>query len=412
MTSKYDALKRDPDVKRWHRNLERRSPDTADSYFQALAVFLGRSRQDAKAFAELPQKQLDNLVGDYIADLEDLGKSRSSMNTAKCALQSWLQWQGKKLERPIHLPKNRTPGRASRAQIPDQDGLRRILDAADARARATIAFLAQAGVRPGVLGNQRGTDGLRLRDLPEAKLTANGLEFIKVPTRIQVPAQLNKVNHAYFTFLGPEGCDYLAASIQERIQSGESITPDSAVTRPKVGAFAKSDSISDLVRKPIRAAGMTQYPYILRSYFGNRCLMAQSKGLLHDYKEFFMGHKGSISAVYALNKEVPHDTVEAMRHAYTQAQEFLETRVTGNRKDPILDFVNLLLQSKGLAAEQVAAMDLAAKSTDEIVALLAEAETQAKGRQRLVRPEELGQAIGEGWIVKCQLTDGRIVLEA
>ncbi len=72
--------------------------------------------------------------------------------------------------------------------------------------------MAHGGLRPECLGNYRGDEGLRVKDLPDATLVNGLLTFTKIPTRILVPAHLSKRQQAFFTFLGDEGCNYLAAA--------------------------------------------------------------------------------------------------------------------------------------------------------------------------------------------------------
>jgi hypothetical protein len=416
--SQYASLLNDPDTRRWYDGLERNSLATADAYLDNFGRFLARNQLTAPSFLALAPKQRDDLMMDHITTLHRAKLSRSTMKGSKAAVASWLDHHGERFTRRFRFPRALVPTKTSQFRIPDQSGTRRIHDAANTRQRLAATLTGQAGLRPAILGNKKGTAGLQFKHLPEARLTPAGIEFERIPTRIKVPDYLNKVRHAFFTFLGPEGCDYLAANVQERLQRGELLTPESPVLPPlEIGrerVFLASSAISDLVRVPLRKAGMKEPPYILRSFFGNRCLMAQNTmGLLHDYKEFFMGHAGSISATYALNKgELPNDTIEAMRTAYTDTLELLETRQTGPRKDPWIDLARVALAVAGTTEEDIAKLDLAGMAPEDMVALLKKQVPAGKIAQRIVTAGELDPLILSGWRFIGPVGDGRFILEA
>ncbi|AIF82316.1 hypothetical protein NTE_00234 [Candidatus Nitrososphaera evergladensis SR1] len=51
-------------------------------------------------------------------------------------------------------------------------------------------------------------------------------------------------------------------------------------------------------------------------------MLAENDGIIiKDWREFWMGHKGSIEAVYTVNKGLPEDVIERMRSAYAKAAE-------------------------------------------------------------------------------------------
>jgi len=67
------------------------------------------------------------------------------------------------------------------------------------------------------LGNYRGTDGLKVRDIPELEIYGSKVEFVRVPAMVIVRANLSKAGHQYFTFLG-EGCEYLEDYLNYRLK--------------------------------------------------------------------------------------------------------------------------------------------------------------------------------------------------
>ena len=67
-------------------------------------------------------------------------------------------------------------------------------------------------------------------------------------------------------------------------------------------------------------------PYVLRPYFDTQLLIAESKGkMVHDFRVFFMGHKGTMESRYTTNKGVlPEVLMAEMREAFTRSEEYLD----------------------------------------------------------------------------------------
>jgi hypothetical protein len=70
------------------------------------------------------------------------------------------------------------------------------------------------GLRPQVLGDEKGVDGLEIRDLPEVEIRDKEIVFNKIPTMVVVRASLSKAGHKYFSFMGEEGCEYLKSYVE------------------------------------------------------------------------------------------------------------------------------------------------------------------------------------------------------
>jgi hypothetical protein len=54
--------------------------------------------------------------------------------------------------------------------------------------------------------------------------------------------------------------------------------------------------------------------------------MAESRGkIAHDFRVFFMGHKGSMESRYTTNKNmIPNSLVQEMKNAFKRSEEFLD----------------------------------------------------------------------------------------
>ena len=170
--------------------------------------------------------------------------------------------------------------------VPEPAQLDLIFPVATVRARVSISIMAFSGVRPEVLGNIDGTDGLVLGDIPDLDIQA--LQFKVIPAQVIVRRALSKVRHQYFTFLNQKGCDYLLAYLKERVKEGEQLGPQTPViksdSRKKEAAslnkenikyFVCTQNISEEIKRAIVRAGMKERPYVLRSYFASHLLQAE-----------------------------------------------------------------------------------------------------------------------------------------
>ena len=281
----------------------------------------------------------------------------------------------------IHIPKyvknpEQEHPRIDAAHVPSPEELKRVLIAADARAKAAISVMAFGGQRLQVLGNYDGTDGLVLGDIIDLRIADDGsLAWKQVPAQVLVRKSLSKVGHPYAFFLGAEACEYILKYLLIRKTSkpgpggrpvaGEKMTADTPIIVPahpnqavvraiyadrernggrkltaeerkailkdaglranwkKVKRFIRTPNVSDLIVKPMREIGMKSNPaYIWRSYFAAH---SQQAPVQHDWKEFWVGHKGGISATYSVRKALPEDIIHSMRESYKTVLPFIET---------------------------------------------------------------------------------------
>ena len=331
---KYAELRKNQDIMRWYRDVKMGSQTTADVYLRRLGAFCESMDKDPGKLLKMKDRQLADLMSDYVAKMTDKGKAGSYVTSTVKGVKSWLAFNGIKLPRKIKINgANDTPTLDDKTIFSPED-LKKVLDSADVRGRMAISMVAFSGIRLQSLGNEHGTDGLMLSDIEGLVIDREGVRFERVPAKITVRKTISKKGHQYFTFLGAEGCDYIALYLSERIRSGEELTGESALlTKTKFnlrrgGKFITRTKVSELIREAIRTAGYNNRPYDLRPYFASRLLRAQDDRLItRDYRTFFMGHKGDVEHVYTTERKLSNDMVEAMREAYSRAFKYLQSRV-------------------------------------------------------------------------------------
>ena len=353
------SLLADPDVMRWHKNVCRGSIATGEVTLKNLDKFCHIMKMTPKDI--LSQKSAKKLLLDYI-DIREGKVMGSTIEAEVKAVKSWLSWNEIPIPGKIRIQgANRRPS-LTNEQVPDQEGLRAILASANLKARVVISLMAFSGLRPGVIGNYKGTDGLRIADFPELKIS-NAVEFTTIPTMISVREELSKTGNNYFSFLGSEGCAYLKAYLQSRLDGGETIESSSPLIIPVYGKphFIRTINIGDMVRKPMRLAGNPNRPYVLRSYFATRTMQAESKGFLRDWRVFMMGHKGDIEHVYTMNKgRLPDDLIIQMRQSYEKTLPYLQTITQPVQEKSKEDFLKDVLKVFEFSEEEISQI----KSTD------------------------------------------------
>lgn len=430
--SKWVKLLVDEDVERWNRGLARGSTITAEVYLRKLGratEFLGLDPA-AMVGAAGDLKAFTDRVDDMVTDMEDRDYSPSYVESVVKALKSWLRYNDVTLVRKITISDvGRTPT-IEDERIPSKEELSRIFRVSPPRVRVAEAFMALADLRPQVLGDNKGQDGLRLGDLPELVFEGGEVSYEAVPTVVKVRRNLSKVRRAYFTFLPQEGCTYLAEYLESRMRGGEELTPRSPVVSFKVRSqavnpFVRTSKIGDLIRKYMRVAGVKERPYVLRCYAETQLIIAESKGKIsHPYVLFHAGHTGDIASRYSVNKgRLPPDMIEDMRNAWKACEPYLSTISQPLEKSSIVKEAKL--EALKTIAENLFGIDIIEvkiameresgqeMGVDEEIALF---ENEMKKRressspQTIVDEDDLEDHLSAGWEFVSVLPPGKVII--
>ena len=349
-TSNKSRMLSNPEISRWHANMARGSAITADITLRRLDVFCRTHQMSPMELASLGMKDVrtaTNLLEDHITWMEDKKYAPSYVNSYVKAVKSWLAHFDVEIRRRVKVRNmNQTPTLQDE-RVPDAGEIAEVFARVPLRTAAMISLMSKSGVRPEVMGNHDGTDGLRMHDLPDVVIHQGVTKCIKTPCQIIVRSELSKTRHQYFTFLTASGTTKLLAYLNDRLACGEPLHGGSAViapdhkypqnrTRRALRTFVSTPQISKEIRKTFRPRFQWR-PYILRAYFDTQLLIAESKGrIAHDFRVFFMGHKGSMEARYTTNKGMlPEMLTREMRESFARSEEFLdlEDRMTHEKHD-------------------------------------------------------------------------------
>ena len=418
MEPKYGALLENREFRRWYENVARGHETTARNYLRCLGKLCDLVGHSPQEIIKMPQRERDDLILDYIAGREKKGITGATIKVEIKALKSWLRWNDKQIKKPIRIRHASWTTTLSNESIPSQDELKAILNVASPQQRTAIALVAFSGLRLEVLGNYNGTGGLRIDDFEEIRIDRETVTFHKVPAMIRVRNELSKTGNSYFTFIGPEGCDYVRAYLEKRLREGEELGDKSPLIVPvrRSAKFITTINIGDIIRKPMRLAGSEQRPYVLRSYFATRSMQAEGSGLLRDWRVFMMGHKGDIEHTYTMNKgRLKEDLIEQMREGYEAALPFLETSkqsVPMSSADFVKSMISALNPQEGVSKADQA--ELARLIREK---LMKEQNQQniidsvkSHSIQRVVQISELDGYLRGGYEFVHELPDSRIIV--
>lgn len=327
--TKWDPSLGDPAIRRWKENLRRGSVATGDAWFRALRRFCAESQHAAHELVKMRPKALRDLFMDFAAADEKRGVGGAYTAYTLKVARNWLRFNG---VQPPQGVKVRAADSVFEETALSLEQLRAVLNAASPRERVAIVLMAQAGVRPEVIGSFEGNDGLRIGDLPELTLEHDSVGFTGVPSVVEVRRELSKASHKYVTFLGVEGTGILTDYLRARLAAGERLDADSALFPPErtdltTRRFVRTTKIGDSVRRALRAAGLPNRPYVLRTTAASRFAEAENRGLVsHSFWQHWMGHSGDMSARYSVNRgKVPPSLFNEMRTAYKRCEPFLSS---------------------------------------------------------------------------------------
>jgi hypothetical protein len=365
---------RDPDVNRWHANLAERSELTADIYARRLDRFCEEFKTTPSALWKLDSKAAYNSLIDAVRHYRNKKLTGSTIKGYLKPVISWFRENDIILTKSINISgADKTPT-LDDEKSPEPYELHSIWRFCNPREAALVALEAFTGCRPQVFGNYKGTDGLRISDLPEMEVgnETKRVNFKVVPTRVVVRREVSKEGNQYETFLAEEGAGKVAAYLERRMRLGEFLTPISAVIADDdgKGRTLTTKSMYQIVKKPFKRAGLTWRPYILRRYTDVRLGQAAAKpemGLPESWVTFWMGHHGDIESIYRHKRTLSDSQLEQMREAYARGSEMLQTIKLHKENGAQIrrEIRTTALLAVGCSDDEIRQLDLEKLTTDE-----------------------------------------------
>jgi len=430
--ARHDDLRANENVMRWYRNLQQGSPITGDVYLRALGLYCKINRTTPEGILEDAKSgKLRNDFMDFVFKEGKENKAGSYIVRFKKVINSWVAFNGYDAGlQSIKIQGANTSPTLVDERPPSKDEIDAMLRNATVRGRAIISLLAFSGLRPESLGNYDGSDAIRLNDIEGLKISSDGVEFSKLPAVLRIrqsKVQLSKKGHQYFTFIPEQSSKYIKDYLDTRLRQGEKLNADSPIistdtrgsnTR-KTGILATAFLLRD-VRDAIEKSGLKFRPYALRVYWASAMDVAEAKGLVsHNWREFWMGHTGDISARYSTNKVLPPDTIEAMRETYRKCEKYITTEIRESNENDLAKIVRKsMLMLAGFKEEEIGKMDLDSMTDEEIAQKIKERmmgsvrETLTRNAmgQMVIHKSKVEDFIGRGYEFVADLHNGKVVM--
>lgn len=422
--AKYRHLLEDKDVRRWYENLEAKSVITATVYLRTLGLYCELMKTSPKEIlAGAPSKRFRDGFTDFIRRMEKEGKAGSYVERFKKVVLSWTSYNNLDVKLKVNIKGSSDTPTIADERVPSKGELSRMLRMASPGGRVSIAMMAFSGLRPESLGDYLGTDGIRLEDFAEAKLSARGVKFEKTPTILLVRRALSKTRHPYLTFVGSEAIDYIEESLHERVKQGERLTPQSPLLAfdprgVRKNRFLRTMLVTRGIKEAITKAGFTWRPYVPRAYCDTNMIVAESRGLIsHPYLQFLMGHKGDIEARYSTNKgRLPPSMIEEMRDAYKKCEPLLSTKAESASEEQIKRTMReQFLVVAGFKKEELEKMNPGEMTDEELQKAVRQRlvgmMTGNGSRQKVVPIQDVRSYIGQGYEYVASLPDGGAIVK-
>ena len=427
---RHKDLRENENVMRWYRNLQQGSMITGDVYLRNLGLYCKSNATNPEQILE--DARTGKLKSDFIDFVQRQGKdgkAGSYVAKFKKVISSWVSFN----DLDANLKGVKIQGaNISPTLVDERPPLKHEIDAilrrATVRGRSIISLLAFSGLRPETLGNYDGSDALRVKDIEGLEIGNEKVEFSIFPAMLKVrqsKVQLSKKGHGYFTFIPAQSGKYIKDYLDARIRAGESLDVESPIittdtrgslTR-RTGILATRFILND-VRDAIRGAGLSFRPYALRVYWASSMDVSEAKGVVsHNWREFWMGHTGDISARYSTNKVLPEDTINAMRETYLRCEPYLTTEAKGITQDEVKKGfrVEFLSSVMGYSQDRIDQLDLANMSNEEFQKLITKGIlgniTGNGTTQKIVTEEEMEKYMEQGYEFYATLPSGRIVVK-
>jgi len=376
--SEYDKiLGDDEEVQDW---LRAANPSTREVRFRRLGLVCTQYKTTPKQLKTMTSKQAFRFLLRIKEDMEAQKKAPAYILSMVKIMKSFFIFADIPISKRISI---RTAGK--KEHVPSNDELKSFLAESRLRGKAAISLLSFSGVRPEVLGDQHGNDGLKISDLPELKISNGKAEFTRIPAVVGVRKEISKTDSAYLTFLNEEGCRNVTDYLNWRLTKGELRSDAPIITadphRAKFGQHVARKNISALVRLAMRAAGHRDFrPYVLRDWFAYKLQDGLAENLIiDDWRKFWMGRK-DIELTYTLDRGyLPQAVIDKMRDGYAKvAERFMNLEPTIITEKQVEDKVNervyrsLLEGLTSMTPEEIAKTDLSKMTQQELRTRIAE----------------------------------------
>ena len=179
-------------------------------------------------------KTMTNLLVDHVSIMEEKKYSPEYIDGIIKAVKSWLRHFDVYVQRKIWVSNSHLKPTLQNERVSNASELTEIFNMAPLRESVMISLIAKSGLRPEVLGNDNGTDGLKMKDLPDVAIQGGVAICTNSPMCITVRAEISKARHQYFTFATAAAERLILSYLNERLSRGELLHGETPVISTNV----------------------------------------------------------------------------------------------------------------------------------------------------------------------------------
>lgn len=399
---------KDPDTKEWIETID--SESARINYQKHLAEYLLYRKSTVqnliKNFKKDENKEIKNLQAFANQMLKRLAPGTVANYVA--AIKNRMQYDGIPFTRNIKIPNRTYHPTVENEVVPTKDQIITFLRNAKPATQVIISLLAFLGVRFKVIAD------LRIKDLPEMRITDNEVIFEKIPTRVKVRKELSKNRKEYQTFLIQTGCMIVKNSLEIRMKKGEQLNSESLLVPTECENTTVRQRAKAVARRLTTVFEKIKYdsrPYSLKNFFATALM---NSGVEQNWQTFFMGHTGPVQNTYSVRRQQPAEQIEKMRQIFKEKIEIHLVPQEGNVDASVRKEFKKFAKAMGVEVsddadsdetiEEIAKIYQAAKND-----LQKRAET-AKVKQKRITEKELDEYLEKGWEIHTTLQSGDLVV--
>jgi len=285
---------------------------TAKGYAAHVIRFCNRNGITENDLLNLPLEQIEDLTERFIkSNMRRL--SPKELNNYYASIKAYLVMKRKiKSTREFRQIKFDGQSRKTRdREMITREIMRQACDNTDVVGKLVLTFYGVNGLRPSIIPQLK-VGNIRKKDI---KFNADGTVKLAPKTWIWIWREYegNKARIDFPIILTDEQRKWLEDHLNQRIRYGEVINDDTQLLA--IGQTA--DCVYKIVKRLLRKVGFNGRTYLLRHYAFKQLKRAVED---YDFREWLMGHKGRISAIYDHEHYLDDREIEEYKMQYDQTK--------------------------------------------------------------------------------------------
>jgi len=408
LQEKVIEILKDPDTKEWTETID--SESARINYRKHLAEYLLYRKLTVqnliKNFKKDENKEIKNLQAFANQMLKRLAPGTVANYVA--AIKNRMQYDGIPFTRNIKIPNRTYHPTVENEVVPTKDQIIAFLRNAKHATQVIISLISFLGFRFKVIAD------IRIKDLPEMRITDDEVIFEKIPTRVKVRKELSKNGKEYQTFLIQTGCMIIKNSLEIRMKKGEQLNSESLLVPTECENTTVQQRAKAVARRLTTVFEKVKYgsrPYSLKNFFATALM---NSGLEQNWQTFFMGHTGPVQNTYSVRRQQPAEQIEKMRQIFKEKIEIHLVPQEGNVDASVRKEFKKFAKAMGVEVSDDA-------DSDETLAQIAAVYKEAKEdlsrdetnniKQKRIKEKDLDDYLEQGWQLHTTLPSGDLVIK-